>query len=123
MTTMSIEEYRAHFSKQKRSKYRNKKTQYNGKMYHSKKEAKYAEDLDRAMHAKHKKDRVVSWEPQVRYDIVVNGQKICTYVLDFLVKYGDGRIEYVDVKGYRTDVYTIKAKLMKAVLGIEITEI
>lgn len=124
MTRMSMEEYRTYFAKNKRSKYGNKKTEYNGRTYHSKKEALYAEGLDTAMHAKDEKERVVSWKPQVRYDIVVNGQKICAYILDFLVEYGDGRVEYVDVKskGTITDVYRIKSKLMKAVLGIEITE-
>lgn len=104
------------------SKYGNVRTEYNGRMYHSGKEADYARYLDAMRRAKTGKDRVARVEPQVPFKIRVGGQLICTYYLDFRVTYADGRIEHIDVKGVRTDVYKLKKKLMKAVHGIEIIE-
>jgi hypothetical protein len=47
------------------------------------------------MHAQGK-DRVDSWERQIKFPLVVNGIKICDYVVDFLVRYADGRKELVE---------------------------
>lgn len=106
-----------------RNKFGNKKTFYNGRTYHSKKEAEYAMQLDMLLNARVDAERVVSWVPQVTYHLVVNGVKIADYRLDFKVEYADGRIEYVDVKGYLTDEYKIKKKLMKALFNIDIIEV
>jgi len=54
------------------------------------------------MHA-HGKDRVESWERQIRFPIVVNDERICDYICDWRVRYADGRGELVEVKGLRTD--------------------
>ena len=35
-----------------------------------------------------------------------------TYTADFVVEYADGRVEVIDVKGMRTDVYKLKRKLL-----------
>lgn len=105
------------------SKYNNVKTIYKGREYHSKKEADYAMQLDQLMNAKNKADRVKSWTPQVSYHLVVNKKKICTYILDFLVVYADGRTEHIDVKGVITKEYSIKKKLMLAVHNIAIKEV
>ncbi len=108
--------------KTKQNKYHNKKTDYKGEKYDSKAEAGYAAELDMLKNARFEAQRVVLWERQVRYPLVVNDVKIAVYVLDFKVTYGDGRVEHVDVKGMRTDVYKIKKKLMLACHGIEIIE-
>lgn len=39
---------------------------------------------------------------------------------NFVVNYPDDHIEVVDVKGVKTALFRLKAKLMKAVHGIEI---
>lgn len=106
-----------------KSKYGNKKTEYNGRVYDSKKEAEYAEELDLCRKVRAKQDKVVHVEAQVPYQITVNGQKICKYILDFKVTYADGRVEYVDVKGVKTSVYRLKKKLMKACHDIDIKEV
>jgi hypothetical protein len=60
-------------------------------------------------------------ELQPKFPLVVNGEKICFYVADFrYVK--DGQQITEDVKGMRTAVYRIKAKLLKALHGIVVTE-
>lgn len=105
------------------SKYHNKKTIYNGVSFMSRKEAGYARTLDALKHAKDPKERVVSYETQVPFQIELNGIKICKYICDFKVLYKDKHIEIVDVKGFRTDIYRIKKKLVEAQYGIKIKEI
>ena len=92
----------------KQSKYGNKKTEYNGVMFDSKKEAEYCATLDILKKASKKEDRVTSYERQVPFQITLNKKKICKYFADFKVLYADGREEIIDVKGVKTDVYKIK---------------
>ena len=107
-----------------RSKYNNKKTEYGGHLYDSKKEATYAQRLDMLCLAKGA-DKVLKWERQVRYPIAINKVKVCDYILDFKVYYKD-RIEYIDVKGMKRgpaySMFRLKSKLMKAVHDITIIE-
>jgi hypothetical protein len=65
------------------------------------------------MHARGK-DRVESWERQIRFPLIVNDIKICDYIVDFLVRYGDGRRELVEIKGFLTRDAAIKIKLFRA---------
>lgn len=58
---------------------------------------------------------------QVKYDIVVNGKKVCRYVSDF-VYIENGKEIVEDVKGMKTPVYNLKKKLMEAVFGVVILE-
>lgn len=110
----------------KTSKYRNKRSVYNGVEYQSMAEAQYAKHLDVLKVAKKDSDRIVSWTRQVKFPIEVNGKHICNYILDFEVSYADGRKEYVDVKGYQKGVayslFTLKKKLVESMYGITIIE-
>jgi len=57
----------------------------------------------------------------VSYSLHVNGIHVCDYEADFV--YREKGVEVVeDAKGYRTPVYKLKKRLMRAVLGIEIRE-
>lgn len=103
----------------KPNKYRNVKTVYNGREYHSKKEATRAYELDLLKRA----GEITGWSPQPRFRFELHGVKICDYVGDFKVFYKDGREVIEDVKGVLTDVYKIKKKLMKAFYNIDILEI
>lgn len=61
---------------------------------------------------------------QVPYTLAVGGVVICKYVADFVyydAERGTGVVE--DVKGFKTPAYRIKAKLMKAIHGITISEV
>lgn len=125
--TMTAEEYRNKFaSKSPKNKLRNKKTEYNGEIYDSKKEAEYAMILDaRKLLPKSDPNHVVAYERQIKYVIEINDVKICSYILDFKVGYQD-RIEHVDIKGYKGgatySVFRLKKKLMKGFFGIEVIE-
>lgn len=61
--------------------------------------------------------------PQRKYDLVVNGVLICRYVADFEYRDSDGQMVVEDLKGFRTRVFVLKQRLMRACLGIEVREI
>lgn len=60
------------------------------------------------------KDRVESWDRQIRFPLLVNGIKVCDYVVDFLVRYADGRRELIEIKGHKTKDWILKDKLFRA---------
>lgn len=101
------------------SKFGNKKTPYNGRIYDSKREAMYAYELDLLKSAKNDSDRVISYLNQVPYllqdsfkDKKGTTHRKIEYVADFVVHYADGREEVIDVKGMRTEMYKLKLKLL-----------
>lgn len=107
------------------SKYNNAK--YNG--YDSKKEAKRAAELkllEKAGVISHLQEQVVYELIPSQYRIV-NGKKKCIeraikYIADFqYVENGNTVVE--DAKGFRTEVYRIKKKLMLYFHDIQIKEV
>lgn len=61
-------------------------------------------------------------ELQPAFPIFINGRKICTYKADFRYRDLDGRITIEDAKGMRTEIYSLKCKLVEAVYNIRILE-
>jgi hypothetical protein len=94
----------------RRHKYNAKRTEYGGHTYDSKAEARYAERLDLLRMATDKAVRVANVIRQPRWDLPGG----IVYKADFEVTYADGRMEWVDVKGFETPVFRLKMKLMKA---------
>jgi hypothetical protein len=92
------------------NKYHAKSTMYEGVVYHSKLEAAYAQELDVRVKAKN----IKSWERQVRLELKVNGVKICTYAIDFIVHHNDGSREFVECKGMEMDLWKLKWKILEA---------
>lgn len=82
----------------------------NGRVYHSKAEARTAVELDMALKA----GAIALVTPQVRYPIVVNGAFVCNVVVDFEILHNDGSLEALEVKGFETELYKLKAKLLRA---------
>lgn len=125
------DELRALTATPARSKYGSRKT--------------YVAELDRRFDSQHEANEAVGlWRRQrageirdlafqVPYRIEVDDELICTYVADFV--YDERRPEWdtsmgeawvrvvADAKGFRTPIYRLKAKLMKACLGITVTEL
>ena len=60
---------------------------------------------------------------QVKYELIPkqDGERVCTYIADF-VYHQDGKLVVEDCKGFRTDSYKIKRKLMLWVHGIKVKE-
>jgi hypothetical protein len=100
------------------SKYRNKKVELDGYKFPSKKEAARYQELKLQEKAGLIKDLVV----HKRFEIWVKDVKVCSYESDFSYWKGNEFITE-DVKGFKTPVYQIKKKLMKAALNIEIHEV
>lgn len=101
------------------TKYRAVKTEVDGIIFDSKKEAARYKELILL-----EKSGVISHlELQPRYDCVVNGKKICSYRADFRY-FNDQNSVVEDVKGFKTPVYRLKKKLVEALYpGIRILEI
>lgn len=106
-----------------RLKYNNAKTIIDGITFHSKKEGKrYSELLLLA-----KSGAIKTLAIQIPFELVpsqtINGKKerAVNYIADF-VYYENGNYIVEDCKGYRTEVYKLKRKLMKHVHNIEIRE-
>lgn len=59
---------------------------------------------------------------QVKFPIEVAGKKICNYIADFTYYDKEGFYIVEDKKGFRTTLYNMKKKLLKAVHGIDIKE-
>jgi len=102
-----------------KNKYRAVKTEVDGIVFDSKREAaRYMELmlLQRAGEISH-------LELQPVYECVVNGKKICTYRADFRYFTKLGNI-VEDVKGVKTPIYRLKKKLVEALYaGVTIQEI
>lgn len=110
------------------NKYKAKKTEYNGKIYSSKKEAKRAHELHILEASKH----ITGLREQVVYilapSVVIKGRKRppLRYIADFeymdMSKPAGERFIVEDCKGFRTAVYNLKRHLMKSVHNIDILE-
>lgn len=102
----------------KPSKYRNQPTEVDGIRFASKKEARRYSDLKLLERAKEIENLVL----QPRYPLTVAGMHVATYVGDYQYdEVKSGRRVTEDVKGVKTDVFRIKAKLFQALYGREVT--
>lgn len=99
----------------KTSKYRNVRTERDGKTYASKREA----DRHSALTLLSRAREIASFLEQVKLGLPGG----VTYVADFVVLYPNGRYVVEDAKGVKTDVYKIKKKLMKETYNIEVIEV
>ena len=68
-----------------------------------------------------KQGLIAFFEIQPKFDCVVNGKKVCKYTADFRYTTPSGDEVIEDVKGVKTTVYRRKKKLVRALVGIEIT--
>lgn len=97
------------------NKYGAKKSTYNGYNYDSKFEAQVAQDLDIKFSCK----EIRKVERQVRISLDAYGKHIANYIIDFVVTHNDGHIEYIEAKGYETDVWKMKWKMFEAKMELE----
>jgi hypothetical protein len=93
--------------------YQTPKQEHNGYLYDSKFEAKYGQELELRLKA----GDIKGFERQKNIDLIVNGYVVCQYRVDFVVFHNDETIEYVELKGYATDVFKLKWKLFDALYG------
>lgn len=105
------------------NKYHNKKCFYKDMMFDSKKERDYYVILEMML----KNNQITDLKTQVKFELQpsfkFNGKTIrsISYIADFTYM-KDGKLIIVDTKGYRTEVYKLKKKMMQY-KGLEIKEI
>ena len=108
------------------NKYRAKKTEVDGIVFDSKKEARRYQELKLF-----EKAGVISdLQTQVKFVLIpaqrINGKVVereCSYVADFVYLDEAGKKVVEDTKGVKTKDYIIKRKLMSWVHGINIKEV
>jgi hypothetical protein len=106
-------------------KYHAEKTELDGIVFDSKKEAqRYAE-----LKLLERSGAIHNLQRQVRYELIPAQKKdgktverACHYIADFVYT-ENGKTVVEDVKGFRTKEYVLKRKLMLQVHGIEVREV
>lgn len=108
------------------NKYGNKKVQYKGIKFDSKKERDYYIILEQYL----KLGKIKNLKLQESYELIptyqINGKTVrkTTYKADFsYITTKDDKLHIVDTKGFRTDVYKLKKKMFEYKYQIEIEEI
>ena len=100
------------FHLKRTSKYNAKKTVVDGFTFDSKKEAGYYCELK----IKQRIGKILMFLRQVPFHLPGG----VVYRLDFLEFWKDGSVHFVDIKGYVTDLFIVKKKLVEALYNIEI---
>ncbi|MGE4197648.1 MAG: DUF1064 domain-containing protein [Phycisphaerales bacterium] len=93
-------------AKPKPSKYRNQRTEHDGILYDSRKEAKRAQELDLLKQA----GQIRGWTRQVKFRLGCP-ENVC--VIDFLVFATDGTVWAEDTKGKETSKFVRDKKLWR----------
>lgn len=115
------------FSERATSKYGSRKVEVDGILFDSRKEARrYAE-----LRLMERAGEISMLERQVPFQLIPaqrdgNGKVIeraVSYIADFVYINRNGKRIVEDVKGFRTEVYKIKKKLMLQIYGVRIQEV
>jgi hypothetical protein len=95
----------------RRNKYYNRFTKcLKGHTHASKGEANYCNEL----RLRELAGDIESYNTQITFDLKVNGIKICSHRVDFVIKEGN-KLIVEEFKGFETDVFKIKKKLFEAI--------
>ena len=105
-------------------KYHNRKTEFNGILFDSKKEAQRYAELKLLEKAGKIKDLIIQPKFVLQEGFVLNGKSYrkVEYIADFAyLRGGESVVE--DVKGMKTEIYKLKKKLLAYKYEIEVVEI
>ena len=105
----------------RRPKYRNRKTVVDGLVFDSAKEAR----VYQALKVRERLGEIEQLTCQVTFPLHGrDGTKVCGYRADFTyVVKATGEFVTVDVKGFKTPIYNLKARLFRSNYGWSITEV
>lgn len=103
---------------ERRSKYNARPTVEGGIRFDSQAEARRYGELRLLQVA----GEIMNLEVHPHYPLVVNSEKVGEFVADFSYR-EKGKVVVEDVKGVRTPLYRIKAKLMHALYQITVKEV
>lgn len=111
--TISAKEYNRRFGGiMKTNKYGAKKTEIQGKKFHSQSEGQLWWELEQ----QRKQGLIANVQCQAKEELSAYGVHITNYYVDFLVTHNDGSLEYIEHKssGTVTDGWRIKYKMLEA---------
>ena len=111
----SIEQYQEYQQKGKKSKYGAIKTEIDGHVFDSKKEADYYIELKMRLQAKDIKGFCIQ-------PVFILAPKL-KYKADFIVFNNDNTAEIIDVKGFKTKEYITKKKVFEDKYKLKIKEV
>lgn len=97
-------------------KYRNIPVIVDGVSFPSKREADRWQNLRLLERA----GRISDLQRQVPFRMEINGYLICRLIVDFAYKNNAGELVAEDAKGVRTPTFRLKAKLLKALHGLDV---
>ena len=112
MIRVSEKEGRKMLGLKGRNKYNAQTCEYNGAVYHSKAEARYAQILDQRKQV----GEIQEFWRQQDIPLKVNGVTVCRMVCDFKLLHQDDSVEFVELKGAVTAVFKLKLKLLRALM-------
>lgn len=98
------------------AKYNNVKCTYKGFKFDSIGERDRYKQLELLQMA----NEIYDLKTQVKFPIIVNDVKICSYIADFTYRTLNAEFIVEDFKGVQTSIFKLKKKLMKAVYGIDV---
>lgn len=103
------------------SKYRNRVSYYKGMKFASQRELKRYKELELYERA----GIISKLQFQVPFVLIKKSEfgRTIKYIADFTYYNDDGRYVVEDAKGFRTDTYKIKKRLMAEIYKIEIKEV
>ena len=101
------------------TKYGARRTEVDGHSFASQREANRYGELRLLEQA----GEISGLELQPKFPLIVNGQKVATYIGDFRYMDATGAVVVEDAKGVRTPLYRHKKRLLSALYGIEIREV
>ena len=96
-------------------KYKSKPCDIDNIKFQSKKEASYYKSLKLATSS----GELIFFIRQVPFHLPGGAKYLC----DFVEFWSDGEVRFVDVKGFRTETYKIKKRIVEAIYPIEIKEV
>ena len=100
---------------QLRHKFNAQRTEYAGRRYPSKKQANYAQELDLRVKA----NEVLFYLEEVPFRLPGG----VVYRADFIEFWVNGEVHIVDTKGYRTQDYIAKKRMVEALYPVKIEEV
>jgi len=102
------------------AKYRAIRTEVEGIMFASRREAQRYMEL----RVCEKAGIIHELTLQQKFPMVINGVKVCTYIADFCYRDNEGRAIVEDSKGFKTPMYRLKYKLFHALYpNLRISEV
>lgn len=111
---------------QKQNKYKNTKVEYKGIKFDSIKEMKHYQLLEYLQRI----GEIKELKLQVPYELIpkykINNKTVrkTTYIADFTyITTKDDKLHIVDTKGFKTDVYRLKKKMVEYKYGVEVEEV